>query len=85
MMRIRSTRHFAAADKTTPVRAVIHCAGRGGDRQRVLANDGTPGDLSMFHEVLRVNLGGTYNILRLAAVLTWRGTPSWTATGGALS
>jgi NAD(P)-dependent dehydrogenase (short-subunit alcohol dehydrogenase family) len=58
---------FAAADKTTPVRAVIHCAGRGGDRQRVLANDGTPGDLSMFHEVLRVNLGGTFNILRLAA------------------
>lgn len=50
-----------------PVRAVVHCAGRGGDRLRVLTRDGRPGDLAAFAEMQRVNLVGTYNVLRVAA------------------
>ncbi|MEU7814023.1 SDR family NAD(P)-dependent oxidoreductase [Pseudonocardia sp. NPDC049154] len=56
-----------AAEETGPVRAVVHCAGRGGDRQRILNRDGTPGALDTFEQVLRINLVGTYNVLRLAA------------------
>ena len=48
------------------LRAVVHCAGRGGDRVRILDKDGNPGSLETFAEVVRVNLVGTYNILRLA-------------------
>ena len=49
------------------LRCVVHCAGRGGDRTRVIGRDRTPGDLAAFAEVIRVNLVGTYNVLRLAA------------------
>lgn len=55
------------AERNGPLRVVIHCAGRGGDRQRIIDKDRTPGDLSSFEEILRVNLTGTYNVLRLAA------------------
>jgi len=54
-----------AADRA-PLRAVVHCAGRGGT-VRVLQKDGSPGDLELFETVLRVNLVGTYNVLRFAA------------------
>jgi NAD(P)-dependent dehydrogenase (short-subunit alcohol dehydrogenase family) len=50
-----------------PLRFVVHCAGRGGDRTRIIDRDRTPGDLATFAEVVRVNLIGTYNVLRLAA------------------
>ena len=50
-----------------PLRAVVHCAGRGGDRVRILDKEGNPGSLETFAEVVRVNLVGTYNILRLGA------------------
>ncbi len=56
-----------AASSHGPLRAVVHCAGRGGDRHRILGKDGTPGPLDDFAEVVRVNLIGTYNVLRLAA------------------
>jgi NAD(P)-dependent dehydrogenase (short-subunit alcohol dehydrogenase family) len=49
------------------LRGVVHCAGRGGDRVRILDRDGEPGSIDTFAEVVRVNLIGTYNILRLAA------------------
>lgn len=49
-----------------PLRAVVHCAGRGGT-VRVLAKDGSPGPLDLFETVLRVNVIGTYNVLRFAA------------------
>jgi NAD(P)-dependent dehydrogenase (short-subunit alcohol dehydrogenase family) len=73
---------FAAADVTDeasmsnaldvaagngPVRAVVHCAGRGGDRVRIIDRDGVPGGLETFSEVVRTNLIGTYNVLRLGA------------------
>jgi NAD(P)-dependent dehydrogenase (short-subunit alcohol dehydrogenase family) len=56
-----------AASSHGPLRAVVHCAGRGGDRYRILSKDGAPGPLDAFAEVVRVNLIGTYNVLRLAA------------------
>jgi NAD(P)-dependent dehydrogenase (short-subunit alcohol dehydrogenase family) len=56
-----------AATNRGPLRAVVHCAGRGGDRNRIVDRDGNPADLDSFAEVLRVNLVGTYNVLRLSA------------------
>ena len=56
----------ATAAERSPLRAVVHCAGRGGT-VRVLQKDGSPGDLELFETVLRVNLVGTYNVLRFAA------------------
>ena len=50
-----------------PLRAVVHCAGRGGDRLRILDKQRQPAELDTFAEVVRVNLLGTYNVLRLAA------------------
>jgi NAD(P)-dependent dehydrogenase (short-subunit alcohol dehydrogenase family) len=56
----------ATAAERAPLRAVVHCAGRGGT-VRVLQKDGSPGELELFETVLRVNLVGTYNVLRFAA------------------
>ncbi|MEV7890819.1 SDR family NAD(P)-dependent oxidoreductase [Streptomyces sp. NPDC002817] len=55
------------AQNLGPLRCVVHCAGRGGDRLRIIDRDRIPGDLTTFSEVIRVNLIGTYNVLRLAA------------------
>ena len=57
------------------LRATVHCAGRGGDRVRILDRDGNPGSLDTFAEVVRVNLVGTYNVLRLAAARIARAEP----------
>ncbi|MEV4235357.1 SDR family NAD(P)-dependent oxidoreductase [Nocardia sp. NPDC049737] len=56
-----------AAENSGPLRFVVHCAGRGGDRVRIIDRDRTPGDLATFAEVVRINLIGSYNVLRLAA------------------
>ncbi|GAA5167412.1 SDR family NAD(P)-dependent oxidoreductase [Pseudonocardia eucalypti] len=56
-----------AAEANGPLRAVVHCAGRGGDRTRIIDRQRVPGGLDTFEEVLRINLVGTYNALRLAA------------------
>jgi NAD(P)-dependent dehydrogenase (short-subunit alcohol dehydrogenase family) len=56
-----------AAEGNGPLGAVVHCAGRGGDRFRILDSERTPGSLDAFTEVVRINLVGTYNVLRLAA------------------
>jgi NAD(P)-dependent dehydrogenase (short-subunit alcohol dehydrogenase family) len=58
---------FAAAVEFGPVRAVVHCAGRGGDRLRILDRAGAPSDFESFEQVLRVNLSGTYRVLQSAA------------------
>ena len=58
-----------------PLRAVVHCAGRGGDRVRILDKEGNPGSLETFAEVIRVNLVGTYNVLRLGAARIARSEP----------
>ncbi|MEC3853112.1 SDR family NAD(P)-dependent oxidoreductase [Paenarthrobacter ureafaciens] len=56
-----------SAEQNGPLRAVVHCAGRGGDRLRIVDREGKPGDFDSFQNVVKVNLFGTYNILRLSA------------------
>ena len=73
--------HFMAADVSSgeqmsavfdlaralgPVRALVHCAGRGGP-VRLLDRDGKPGSLADFETIVRINLTGSFNTLRLAA------------------
>jgi NAD(P)-dependent dehydrogenase (short-subunit alcohol dehydrogenase family) len=55
----------AAVDRG-PLRALVHCAGRGG-AVRLVGKDGEPGSLETYTEVVTVNLIGTFNVLRLAA------------------
>lgn len=56
-----------AAEVNGPLRAVVHCAGRGGDRLRILDKQGNPAPEEGFEQVIRINLTGTYNVLRLSA------------------
>ena len=55
-----------AAKELGPLRACIHCAGIGW-AERTLNRAGAPHSLDTFRKVLDVNLGGTFNVLRLAA------------------
>ena len=57
---------ISAAAEAGPLRAVVHCAGRGGP-VRVVNKDGTPGSLETYAEVIGINLIGSFNVLRLAA------------------
>jgi NAD(P)-dependent dehydrogenase (short-subunit alcohol dehydrogenase family) len=57
---------FNAAEKRGALRAVVHCAGRGG-AMRVVDKEGVPGSLEQYEIIVRVNLIGTFNVLRLAA------------------
>lgn len=65
----------SAVEAAGPLRFVVHCAGRGGDRTRILDKEGAPADLATFAEVVRVNLIGTYNVLRLAAAEIAKNSP----------
>ncbi|MFL1461000.1 SDR family NAD(P)-dependent oxidoreductase [Roseococcus sp. DSY-14] len=64
----------AAAEAMGPLRVLVHCAGRGG-ALRILEKDGTPGSLAHFETVIRVNLTGSFNALRLAAAAMARTEP----------
>ena len=57
---------FDAADQLGPLRAVVHCAGRGGPI-RVVDKNGMPGSLEHYEMVVRINLIGSFNVLRLGA------------------
>lgn len=56
----------AAAREMGPLRALVNCAGIG-PPARTVNRDGTPHDLDQFTTVIRVNLIGTFNCIRLAA------------------
>jgi len=73
--------HFVAADVTNTdqmnaafdvagelgnFRAVVHCAG-GGGAVRLVEKDGSPGSLEKYEAIIRLNLIGSFNVLRLAA------------------
>ena len=58
---------IATAEEAGPLRVVVHCAGRGGDRTRIIDKQHQPGSLDTFEQVIKINLVGTYNVLRLAA------------------
>ncbi|NMN96698.1 SDR family NAD(P)-dependent oxidoreductase [Antrihabitans stalactiti] len=49
-----------------PIRAVVHCAGSG-HTLRVLDKEGNPAPLQHFEKVIKINLIGSFNVLRLAA------------------
>ncbi len=55
-----------AARKLGGLHVLVNCAGVGWPG-RVLTREGTPTDLERFEAVIRINLIGTYNVLRLAA------------------
>jgi len=57
---------FDAAEQLGPLRAVVHCAGRGGPL-RVVDKNGMPGSLEHYEMVVRINLIGSFNVLRLGA------------------
>ncbi|MDA3644436.1 SDR family NAD(P)-dependent oxidoreductase [Saccharopolyspora indica] len=64
---ITDEQQFAAAlDAAGPLRALVHCAGRGA-RIRLVEKDGEPGALEPFEDVIKLNLIGSYNALRLGA------------------
>ncbi|MGO4810826.1 SDR family NAD(P)-dependent oxidoreductase [Cupriavidus sp. 2MCAB6] len=48
------------------LRVLIHCAGAGGP-VRVVERDGSAGSLEKYESIVRTNLVGTFNALRLAA------------------
>ena len=54
----------AAGERLGPVRVLVGCAGIGGAR-RVVGRDG-PMPLAEFERIVRVNLIGTFNMIRLA-------------------
>lgn len=66
---------FDAATQRGTLRALVHCAGRGG-AVRLIEKDGSPGSLQAYEDVVRVNLIGTFNALRLAAAAMARNAPN---------
>ena len=65
---------FEAATQRGTLRSLVHCAGRGG-AVRLIEKDGSPGSLEAYENVVRVNLFGTFNALRLAAAAMARNEP----------
>ncbi|ATD72306.1 MULTISPECIES: SDR family oxidoreductase [Gordonia] len=63
------------------LRGVVHCAGRGGDRLRILDRQGAAAPLQSFRDVLEINLIGTYNVLRLGAEQIAQAEPVDTESG----
>ena len=62
------------AEELAPLRALVHCAGRGAT-VRVVDRDGSPGSLDTYRSIIDVNLIGTFNVLRLAAARMVRNEP----------
>ena len=56
-----------AAAEMAPLRVLVNCAGIG-PPQRTLNRDGSPHDLGHFQKLININLVGTFNCIRLAAV-----------------
>ncbi len=65
---------IAAVEETAPLRATVHCAGRG-HPLRVLDREGQPGSLQAYEGVIRTNLIGSFNVLRLSAASMARNEP----------
>lgn len=64
-----------SAAERAPLRAVVHCAGIG-RTVRVVDRDGEPGSLEDFELVVRVNLLGSFNVLRIAAAEMAKNDPA---------
>lgn len=59
------------AENRGGLRGLVHCAGRG-RALRLLDRDGQPAPLEPFEEIVRLNVIGSYNALRLGAALIAR-------------
>lgn len=64
-----------AAQALGPLRATLHCAGRG-HTMRILDRDGQAGSLEAYEGVIRTNLVGSFNVLRLSAAAMARNEPT---------
>jgi NAD(P)-dependent dehydrogenase (short-subunit alcohol dehydrogenase family) len=62
------------AQGMAPLRATIHCAGRGGSR-RIVDHEGVAAEQDLFDEIIRVNLLGSITVLRLSAAQMYRNGP----------
>jgi NAD(P)-dependent dehydrogenase (short-subunit alcohol dehydrogenase family) len=67
-------RVFDTAGTLGPLRALVHCAGLS-SAIRVVEKDGEPGSLEKYEHVVRINLIGTFNALRLAAARMAKNEP----------
>ena len=65
---------ITAAEQFGEFRALIHCAGVGGP-VRLVDKDGNPGSLEKYTQIVRVNLIGTFNTLRLSAASMAKNAP----------
>lgn len=73
---------YDEAEKFGPLRALVHCAGRGG-AVRLVEKDGRPGSLETYMAVIQTNLIGSFNVLRLAAARMARNEPTPSGDRGA--
>jgi NAD(P)-dependent dehydrogenase (short-subunit alcohol dehydrogenase family) len=73
----------AVASAQGPLRVLVNCAGLS-RAARVVSRDGTPFDLARFEFVVRVNLIGTFNCIRLAAAAMAATEPLETGERGAI-
>jgi NAD(P)-dependent dehydrogenase (short-subunit alcohol dehydrogenase family) len=69
------TAAIAKAESLGPVRVAVNCAGRGG-ALRILDSENAPGSLAHFETIIRVNLIGSFNLLRLAAASMAKNVPA---------
>ena len=74
---------IAAAQAVGPLRAVVNCAGIGWAK-RTVSRDGTAHTLEDFERVIRVNLLGSFNVLRLAAAAMSQQEPLDTGERGVI-
>jgi NAD(P)-dependent dehydrogenase (short-subunit alcohol dehydrogenase family) len=72
-----------AAGKLGPLRVLVNCAGLG-SAARTVDRQGKPFDLKTFEFVVRVNLIGTFNMLRLAAAAMSKTEPLADGERGAI-
>jgi NAD(P)-dependent dehydrogenase (short-subunit alcohol dehydrogenase family) len=63
-----------AAEANGSLRVLVHCAGRGG-ALRIVDREGQPGSLAHYEAIIRVNLIGSFNALRLAAARMAKAEP----------
>ncbi|WP_202511803.1 SDR family NAD(P)-dependent oxidoreductase [Streptomyces sp. SID3343] len=72
-----------AAVAAAPLRALVSCAGTG-MATRTVARDGSPHPLASFEFIVRLNLIGTFNAIRLAAAAMARVEPQADNERGAI-
>jgi hypothetical protein len=67
-------RAIKAASATAPLRTLVNSAGIGAP-ERTVGRDGQPADMATFERIVRVNLLGSFNCLRLVAAEMSRTEP----------